>query len=383
MSRWGTVRTHTHTHTFLCRELSHMCDSFMRVTCHIHMWDMPHSYLWHDSFVCVTWLIHMCNMTHLYVWRGSFVCVTWLIHMCGMIPSCVWHDSIISAWYDSPKKYPAKYDASDSACPQQVCALDMVHSFTWDDASKYNTTHPYVTRLLHMRDVTHPYIRWLVHKMSSKVSRIRFCIYVTWLIHMWHDSFTGCPAKCHTFDSAYMWRDSSYVTCLLTWCPAECRASDSAYIWRDPSIRDMTHSQDVQQCVTHQTHREFAHVTHLMHLCDMTPGYATRLIICDVPHTCTGRDSSIRNMTRLQDIQQSVTHQILRVNSEFAHYVPENSQAPVVVLQAYGAPALFPLGVKHKWTRWEVLQYVLQCMVQYVAVASHFWKTQKSSVKLI
>jgi len=52
-----------------------------------------------------------------------------------------------------------------------------------------------------------------------------------------------------------------------------------------------------------------------------------------------------------QDIQQSVTHQILRVNSEFAHYVPENSQAPVVVLQAYGAPALFPLGVKHKWTR--------------------------------
>ena len=294
--------THTHTHMLMSWTQSYVWhDSSMRVTCHIHMRDMPHSYVWHNSFVCVTWLIHMCDMTHLYVWRDSFVCVTWLIHMCGMIPSCVWHDSIISAWYDSPKRYPAQYDASNSACQQQVCALDMVHSFIWDDASNCNTTRPYVTRLLQMRDVTHPYITCLVHKISSKVSRIRFCIYVTWLIHMWHDSFTGYPAKCHAFDSAYTWRDSSYVTWLahrmssrvscigfciyVTWpihtwhdsftgCPATCHVSDSARQQRVRACYTPHASLRHDSSIYNTTH---LYVMCLTHVRDVTHPYVTWL----------------------------------------------------------------------------------------------------------
>lgn len=50
-------------------------------------------------------------------------------------------------------------------------------------------------------------------------------------------------------------------------------------------------------------------------------------------------------------IQERVLAQLLRVNSEFANYVPSHSQAPMVSLFANGDPAHFPVGVKHKWTR--------------------------------
>jgi len=33
--------------------------------------DMTHGCVWHDSFICVTCLIHMCDMTHSYVWHDS------------------------------------------------------------------------------------------------------------------------------------------------------------------------------------------------------------------------------------------------------------------------------------------------------------------------
>jgi len=62
-----------------------MCDSFMCVTCLIHVCDMTHS--------CATWLLHMCDMVHSYVWHGSFVRVTWLIRTCDMAHSHVWHGS--------------------------------------------------------------------------------------------------------------------------------------------------------------------------------------------------------------------------------------------------------------------------------------------------
>ncbi|GAA0983081.1 phenylacetate--CoA ligase family protein [Acrocarpospora macrocephala] len=50
-------------------------------------------------------------------------------------------------------------------------------------------------------------------------------------------------------------------------------------------------------------------------------------------------------------VSASVLQALKRLNSEFAHYVPEDRQAPVVTLRPYGDPEHFPPGVKHRYVR--------------------------------
>ncbi len=50
-------------------------------------------------------------------------------------------------------------------------------------------------------------------------------------------------------------------------------------------------------------------------------------------------------------IALSITAQLLRLNSEFANYVPSSYQKPHVTLKPTGNPEYFPLGVKHRYTR--------------------------------
>ncbi|RAS69993.1 phenylacetate-CoA ligase [Lentzea atacamensis] len=50
-------------------------------------------------------------------------------------------------------------------------------------------------------------------------------------------------------------------------------------------------------------------------------------------------------------IAESIRAQLLRLNSEFAHYVPAGRQLPEVVLRPAGDPEHFPAGVKHRYTR--------------------------------
>lgn len=50
-------------------------------------------------------------------------------------------------------------------------------------------------------------------------------------------------------------------------------------------------------------------------------------------------------------IAESVRAQLVRLNSEFAHYVPAERQLPDVVLRPAGDPEYFPVGVKHRYTR--------------------------------
>ncbi|HUQ57665.1 phenylacetate--CoA ligase family protein [Lentzea sp.] len=50
-------------------------------------------------------------------------------------------------------------------------------------------------------------------------------------------------------------------------------------------------------------------------------------------------------------IAESIKEQLLRLNSEFAHYVPAERQLPEVVLRPAGDPEYFPAGVKHRYTR--------------------------------
>lgn len=55
------------------------------------------------------------------------------------------------------------------------------------------------------------------------------------------------------------------------------------------------------------------------------------------------------SMTSL--IAESIKTQLLRLNSEFANYTPAERQTPNISLHAFGDPAYFPVGVKHRYTR--------------------------------
>ncbi len=50
-------------------------------------------------------------------------------------------------------------------------------------------------------------------------------------------------------------------------------------------------------------------------------------------------------------IASSILSQLLRLNSEFANYVPKEYQIPQVALTSAGDPDYFPIGVKHRYTR--------------------------------
>lgn len=50
-------------------------------------------------------------------------------------------------------------------------------------------------------------------------------------------------------------------------------------------------------------------------------------------------------------IARSIREQLLRLNSEFAHYTPSERQLPEISLHAFADPEYFPTGVKHRYTR--------------------------------
>jgi phenylacetate-CoA ligase len=50
-------------------------------------------------------------------------------------------------------------------------------------------------------------------------------------------------------------------------------------------------------------------------------------------------------------VAQSIRTELLRLNSEFAHYVPEAYQTPRIELRPAGDPEHFPPGAKHRYTR--------------------------------
>ncbi|MEA5579883.1 phenylacetate--CoA ligase family protein [Nodularia harveyana UHCC-0300] len=52
-----------------------------------------------------------------------------------------------------------------------------------------------------------------------------------------------------------------------------------------------------------------------------------------------------------QAIASSILSQLLRLNSEFANYVPPEYQTPQVTLAPMGDAEYFPIGVKHRYTR--------------------------------
>lgn len=55
--------------------------------------------------------------------------------------------------------------------------------------------------------------------------------------------------------------------------------------------------------------------------------------------------------TMQETIADSILYHLRRLNSEFAHYVPEVYQPPQILLKTTADPDYFPLGVKHRYTR--------------------------------
>ena len=257
----------THYHVWLCVIMSHrvmnitqshmimwhihMCDSWICVTCLIHMCDMTqtlfvistrrsisiHSYVWHDSFVRVTWLIRMYIVTYSYEWLDSFVRVTWLIHMCDMTQIPLWFQHDAAFWFIRTCAMTPSYvhpHAFIWVTRLVVRMCDMTHSYVWHDlntfvistrrslklelfqggsqcvcvcATQHFDSFVRMTWLIRMYIVTHSY-EWL----DSFVC-------VTWLIHMC--DMTRIPLW-FQHDAAFC----RYTSFALA-CPPVCREEDS------------------------------------------------------------------------------------------------------------------------------------------------------------
>ncbi len=61
-----------------------------------------------------------------------------------------------------------------------------------------------------------------------------------------------------------------------------------------------------------------------------------------------GQSSSAERAAELADAMRA---ELRRLNSEFAHYVPDASQLPVIDLRPAGDPEYFPPGIKHRYAR--------------------------------
>ena len=139
--------------------LNNTCDMTDSYALYIYTCDMTHWYVRHqqtykscDSFISMIWRIHMCDRTHSYVWHDSFIRVIWRIRTCNMTR----YVDMNTSWHVLNKA---------RAIPRKI-----------------------------MRHVTH--MNKSRQSLNQRVASGASChetldshAYVTWRIHIWHDTF--------------------------------------------------------------------------------------------------------------------------------------------------------------------------------------------------
>jgi len=212
----------------------------------------PRPHVWRVSFTSSTWLIrerdmtlHKCDMTHSYV------------------QPCLKHDTPLlhrGTWLVYTCEVTPLYVQHDSC----ICTIWLIHM--------REMTHSYVTWLIHMRhdsfiwDMTHSYVTWLIHMCNTTLASVLYDSFIcaTQLLHLydmthfmwdirrsyvWHDSFICVTWLIHICDMTHSYvRHGSFIC--VTWLIHTC---------------DMTHS--------YGRHDSFIRVTWLIHMCAMTHSY--------------------------------------------------------------------------------------------------------------
>jgi len=227
-------------------------------------------------------------------WARVYVCVrVWgtmlivkppshfLSHECDLTD--IWHDS---SKYDMTHPYTHSHTRTSSRIDVYITLMWRHVHVTWliqmwHDSSMHTFAveprwcihHTYMTKL--MRDTTHPNLTRLVHihiRTHDHRAALTYTSHLCDVTYTWHDSSKCDMTRPYTYSRS---RSSScvdvYVSCVdvyvtLTWY--DLHVTWLIHTWHDSSIRDMTHSciwcltlQSKFQCVARPSNYWLPHAT--------------------------------------------------------------------------------------------------------------------------